>query len=671
MVSNAQLLNKAKTLCKENNATLVYLTLFGSELYGTNISGKSDKDVKGIFIPNESSLITKTFKDSIHFTTGDDTRKNTNEDIDIDLWSIQKFLNELLPCGDVGAMDVLFSASNTDTLIFMHPCVANIFLSPSTYLHIDMAEAGCEYAIHQAKKYGLKGTRLGVLKKIKQTAEALIVNSNIDLKNKNIKLGPYVTDLISSCFNEQYCYYSYEKEGINILGKWHLNNISFGEFYYRINKEYETFGQRAIAAEQNNGIDFKALSHAVRALYQLQEFLLTGSIKFPLSNKDTIMKVKKGEYDWNYLNEYISNMVITTKDMIKKHASEYKSLTRNKIRECILDVYKRFNYHKSMYGSNGYTYQHLITDNNTYIPWEHSDYCAKVNNFARKLITTYIKCIEAQYNIKVIHATEAGSRQWGISDEESDYDVRFLFVHPKEEYSKLFRDKLKSTIEGMVTFPSGHKVDFVGYDLTHFLPRFASGNWNASEWIYGSSVYIDTVTNINGELGPVSEKIMTIGYDHCALWYNYKGLAKKMFSQYKKSNKLTLKELFYIFRACVHKFELELTLGISSTAAYYHYVNFKKTITYLRECVGNTSDYTEQTINNCTHWYSELIAYKTQHKYSKLDISDPEFNHIRDIITEVLKWCEYEIDVEDNKPNKTCPNPDKIEKVFSDILNNK
>ena len=54
-------------------------------------------------------------------------------------------------------MDVLFSASNTDTLIFMHPCVANIFLSPSTYLHIDMAEAGCEYAIHQAKKYGLKG----------------------------------------------------------------------------------------------------------------------------------------------------------------------------------------------------------------------------------------------------------------------------------------------------------------------------------------------------------------------------------------------------------------------------------------------------------------------------------------------------------------------------------
>ena len=670
MINNAQLLKKAMDLCKENNATLVYLTLFGSELYGTNISGKSDKDIKGIFIPNEDSLLTKTFKDSIHYTTGNNDRKNTNEDVDIDLWSIQKFLNELLPCGDVGAMDVLFSASNIDTLIFMHPCVANIFLNPSKYFHVDMAEAGCEYAIHQAKKYGLKGTRLGVLKKIKQTAETLIVNGNIDLANKKIKLGTYITDITSSCYHEKYCYYDYEKEGINVLGKWHLNNISFSDFYNRITKEYETFGQRAIAAEQNNGIDYKALSHAVRALYQLQEFLLTGTIKFPLTNKDIVIKVKKGEYSWDYLNEYISKMIIITKDTIKKHAGEYKSLSRNKIRECILDIYRRYNYHKTMYGTNTYTYQNL-TDSSSYIPWEHHSYCSQVSNLDRKLITTYIKCIEAQYNVKVIYATEAGSRQWGISDEASDYDVRFLFVHPKEEYSKLFRDKLKTTIEGITTFPSGHKVDFVGYDLTHFLPRFANGNWNASEWIYSNGTYIETATNNNGEIGPVSEKIMTITQDYCALWYNYKGLAKKMLCQYEKSNKLTLKELFYIFRACVHKFELELTLGVSSTATYYHFTNLKKTIDFLCECKGNTSDYTEQTINNCKHWYSELMSFKTQFKYSRLDISDSEFAHIKDTITDVLKWCKYEVDQEDNKPNKTYPNIDKIEKVFSDILNHK
>lgn len=43
-----ELLSIARDLCAENGARLVYLTIFGSTLYGTEITGKSDLDVRGL-----------------------------------------------------------------------------------------------------------------------------------------------------------------------------------------------------------------------------------------------------------------------------------------------------------------------------------------------------------------------------------------------------------------------------------------------------------------------------------------------------------------------------------------------------------------------------------------------------------------------------------------------
>ena len=41
--------------------------------------------------------------------------------------------------------------------------------------------------------------------------------------------------------------------------------------------------------------------------------------------------------------------------------------------------------------------------------------------------------IEEDYHVKVIYAIECGSRLWGFSAANSDYDVRFVYVKPKEE----------------------------------------------------------------------------------------------------------------------------------------------------------------------------------------------------------------------------------------------
>ena len=47
-----------------------------------------------------------------------------------------------------------------------------------------------------------------------------------------------------------------------------------------------------------------------------------------------------------------------------------------------------------------------------------------------------LKQIELDYDVKILYACESGSRAWGFPSNESDYDVRFIYVRPKEYYLK-------------------------------------------------------------------------------------------------------------------------------------------------------------------------------------------------------------------------------------------
>jgi len=45
-------------------------------------------------------------------------------------------------------------------------------------------------------------------------------------------------------------------------------------------------------------IDFKAISHALRAAYQVRELLTTNTIVFPLKQAEFLKKIKLGELDY-------------------------------------------------------------------------------------------------------------------------------------------------------------------------------------------------------------------------------------------------------------------------------------------------------------------------------------------------------------------------------------
>lgn len=55
----------------------------------------------------------------------------------------------------------------------------------------------------------------------------------------------------------------------------------------------------------------------------------------------------------------------------------------------------------------------------------------------KALILQRLKEIESRYDVKILLAVESGSRAWGFASKDSDYDVRFIYVHRKEWYLTL------------------------------------------------------------------------------------------------------------------------------------------------------------------------------------------------------------------------------------------
>ena len=47
----------------------------------------------------------------------------------------------------------------------------------------------------------------------------------------------------------------------------------------------------------------------------------------------------------------------------------------------------------------------------------------------QKEIQENLDAIEGRYKVKILLAVESGSRAWGFASPDSDYDVRFIYMH--------------------------------------------------------------------------------------------------------------------------------------------------------------------------------------------------------------------------------------------------
>ncbi|MDR1875471.1 MAG: nucleotidyltransferase domain-containing protein [Synergistaceae bacterium] len=529
------IIDKARSLCAENEAKLVYLTLYGSTLYGTRVPGKSDVDVRGLFLPSAESLILEEAPKSLRFSTGEGG-KNTCEDVDIDLWSLRYWLSKLLPAGDTGALDVLFSPSRKACTLCRDAMLDPIFSAPLRFIDTVHGRTYVEYSVKQAKKYGIKGSRLGALR-----AVAAFLRERCPHPGPQERFSDYLQALIETCGDGRFCTQQEinGRPALRLCGKLYDGTIRMTEFLHRIETAVERFGVRAQEAEQNQGLDFKALSHALRAIMQMEELLTTGNVRFPLKGRQELIAVKEGRLTRDEIETRILKRLEAV-DALYETTPFHGVPDAEFARSCLL----------SCYGMRRRAAPASPHDKSVFA--EGFD----VGESTLEAIQLRLDAAEARHEVRILYACESGSRGWNFASQDSDFDVRFIYLHRRDWYLCVAPGEKPDTLDlGLENTPVG-ELDINGWELRKALKLFHRSNVSLLEWLSSPLVYREKGSTIQ-QLRELARNC----FIPTAAWHHYRGLMKRSRARY-ETDSPSIKTWFYTFRPLLCMRWIKLGLGV-------------------------------------------------------------------------------------------------------------
>ena len=154
----------------------------------------------------------------------------------------------------------------------------------------------------------------------------------------------------------------------------------------------------------------------------------------------------------------------------------------------------------------------------------------------RDVIIEKLSEIERTENISILHAAESGSRAWGFASPDSDYDVRFFYVRPKEFYLQL--EKKIDVLE----YPISGDLDISGWDIDKTLRLLHVSNptlfeWSASPIVYKTTDFFQTLLPVIGNyFAPRS-----------GLWH-YLSMSEGNYRPYLKADMVKAKKYLYVIR---------------------------------------------------------------------------------------------------------------------------
>ena len=172
----------------------------------------------------------------------------------------------------------------------------------------------------------------------------------------------------------------------------------------------------------------------------------------------------------------------------------------------------------------------------------------------KKKIIKRLREIEKEHHVKVLYACESGSRAWGFPSLDSDFDVRFLYLHPPEWYLSI--KKKRDVIE----YPVSRQLDISGWDLQKALLLFHKSNPPLMEWLGSPIVYLEEYSVAQRMRALVSEY-----YSPIASSYHYLHMARSNYREYLKGSTIWRKKYFYVLRPILAVQWIEKGYGVVPT----------------------------------------------------------------------------------------------------------
>lgn len=155
----------------------------------------------------------------------------------------------------------------------------------------------------------------------------------------------------------------------------------------------------------------------------------------------------------------------------------------------------------------------------------------------KEIIFEKLKAIEHQFDVRIVYACESGSRAWGFASPDSDYDVRFVYVHKADYYLSI--DDQRDVIE----VPINDLLDINGWELRKALRLFRKSNAPLYEWLQSPIVY-SADSNFVSEM----KALMPTYFSPRAGMHHYISMAKGVFESELSGEMVKLKRYFYALR---------------------------------------------------------------------------------------------------------------------------
>jgi predicted nucleotidyltransferase len=145
--------------------------------------------------------------------------------------------------------------------------------------------------------------------------------------------------------------------------------------------------------------------------------------------------------------------------------------------------------------------------------------------------------LENQHQVRILLAVESGSRAWGFASPDSDYDIRFIYVHKSDWYLSVFEKR--DVIEEMLS----ERLDINGWDLRKALQLFSKCNLALNEWL-GSPI---TYTDVPEFRNPLVHLIPQF-FNPIAAMHHYRSMADRAIAENLDNGAIRIKKLFYVLR---------------------------------------------------------------------------------------------------------------------------
>jgi len=246
----------------------------GSRLYGT-AGPESDSDYKGVFVPTARQLLLcQTPRQVAESPAKAAGEKNGPGDEERVWFALHEFVRMALE-GQTLAMDMLFASPamwmfSTSAWRELHQN-RNRFLNKNLHAFIG-------YARRQANKYGMKGSRLEAAKwavaALRQNVERTVRESAGEIVAKAKVDGIQHVSLWDNYGEEQ-------GGGLEILGRYLTPGATCGHYVAGMERYERSYGERAKMAATSEGVDWKAMSHAVRAAIMVENILTRREWELP------------------------------------------------------------------------------------------------------------------------------------------------------------------------------------------------------------------------------------------------------------------------------------------------------------------------------------------------------------------------------------------------------